>query len=94
MTEEITLSGPHKDFESIKKIDGNGIEYWEARELMPLLSYEKWQNAEEVVKRGILACVQSGQDVANHFTKISKMVKIGSNTTREIINYKLGGKKT
>lgn len=28
-------------FENIKHIDDNGNEYWEARELMPLLEYSK-----------------------------------------------------
>lgn len=31
-----------KTFESIKHVDDNGYEYWEARELMPLLEYKKW----------------------------------------------------
>ena len=34
MTNQIIISGPSKGFEGIKKIDENGIEYWEARELM------------------------------------------------------------
>lgn len=88
MTNEITPSALHKDFESVKKVDENGVEYWEARELLPLLGYEKWQNAEEVVARAARACINSGQDVDNHFTKFSKMVKIGSNTAREVIDYK------
>ena len=89
MVNEITPSAPHKDFEGIKKIDENGVEYWEARELLPLLGYEKWQNAEEVIARAARACMNSGQAVDNHFTKFSKMVKIGSNTAREVVNYKL-----
>ena len=32
---EVVLSGPHKDFEGIKKVDENGVEYWQARELLP-----------------------------------------------------------
>lgn len=36
MNNEIIPSVPHKDFESIKKIDENGVEYWKARELLPL----------------------------------------------------------
>lgn len=39
MSQEIILTGPHKDFESIKKIDEKGFEYWTARELMTLLGY-------------------------------------------------------
>ena len=31
-----------KMFEDIKHIDEYGNEYWEARELMPLLEYNKW----------------------------------------------------
>ncbi len=83
------IVAPHKDFESIKKIDENGIEYWMARELMLLLGYSQWRNFEEVVGKAARACLESGQDVDNHFAKISKMVEIGSNTVREVRDYKL-----
>ena len=89
MTDGIIPSAPHKDFESIKKIDENGIEYWEARELMPLLGYERWDKAEEVIARAARSCINSGQDVDNHFHRTGKMVEIGSNTAREIRDYKL-----
>jgi len=89
MINEITLTSLNKDFESIKKVDANGIEYWHARELMPFLGYEKWQNAEEVIARAAQACINSGQDVDNHFTDISKMVEIGSHTVREVRDWKL-----
>ena len=89
MPNEMTFSGPHKDFAGIKKVDENGIEYWEARELLPVLGYEKWQNAEEVIARAARACINSGQAVDNHFTEVSKMVRVGSNTVREVRDYKL-----
>jgi DNA-damage-inducible protein D len=89
MTNGIIPTAPHKDFEGIKKIDENGIEYWEARELLPLLGYEKWEKAEEVIARAARACINSGQDVDNHFHLMGKMVEIGSNTAREIRDYKL-----
>ena len=89
MTNEITPSAPHRDFEGIKKFDESGIEYWEARELLPILGYEKWEKAEEVIARAARACMNSGQDVDNHFNRTVKMVKIGSNTMREVRDYKL-----
>lgn len=89
MENEILLAGPHKDFESIKKVDENGIEYWEARDLLPLLGYEKWEKAEDLIGRAARACINSGQDVDNHFHRTVKMVPIGSNTVREVVNYKL-----
>lgn len=56
---------------------------------MPLLGYEKWQNAEEVIARAAKACINSGQIVDNHFTGFSKMVEIGSNTVRQLHDWKL-----
>jgi DNA-damage-inducible protein D len=89
MVQEIVPISLNKDFEGIKKIDDNGIEYWQARELMPLLGYKKWENAEEVIGRAARACINSGQAVDNHFLQFRKMVDIGSNTVREIKDWKL-----
>ena len=89
MPQEIVPISLNKDFESIKKIDENGIEYWQARELMPLLGYPIWQKAEEVIARAARACINSGQAVDNHFIQTVKMVDIGSNTVREVRDWKL-----
>ncbi|HRH22162.1 MAG TPA: DNA damage-inducible protein D [bacterium] len=83
MPKEIVVSSINKDFESIKKINDYGVEYWEARELMPLLGYDKWQNSEELIKRAKKACINSGQVLDYHFTDASKMIKIANNTIKE-----------
>jgi len=89
MEKEIILNSLNKDFESIKKTDENGVEYWQARELMPLLGYPNWQKAEEVIARAAKACVNSGQAVDNHFNRLVKMVEIGSGTVREVRDWKI-----
>ena len=89
MKNDLTLPSSRKKFEDIKKIGKNKIEYWIGRELMPLLGYSKWENFEEVIGKAAQSCMKSGQSVDNHFLIIRKMVKIGSNTTREIKDYKL-----
>ncbi|MFA5247831.1 MAG: BRO family protein [Patescibacteria group bacterium] len=89
MKEEITLSGPHKNFEDIKKINKNGVEYWEARELMPLLGYPNWEKAEDVIARAVRSCMNSGQDVDDHFHHTVKMVKIGLDSMRKIVDNSL-----
>ena len=38
-------------FEDIKHIDEYGNEYWFARELMPVLEYDKWNNFHSVIKK-------------------------------------------
>jgi len=89
MTNEIIPTSINKNFESIKKIDPDSIEYWEARELMPILGYKKWQNAEEAIARAAAACINSGQYVDNHFTDVSKMVTLGSDSIRKLSDWKL-----
>lgn len=89
MVKNNTLSLENKDFENIKKIDENGIEYWTGRELMIVLDYSNWQNFEDVIKKATIACINSGQNVENHFIDVSKMTIIGSNTERLIKDWKL-----
>ena len=78
-----------KTFESIKHIDEYGNEFWEARELMPLLEYSKWENFHKVIKRAMIACETSNNKVSDHFPEFRKMVDIGSKTKRETIDYRL-----
>lgn len=89
MTTDIVLTGPHKNFEDIKKNDEEGIEYWEARELMPLLEYTDWKNFEAIVNKAVKACINSKQVVENHISEVGKMVEIGSGSQRQIRDYKL-----
>lgn len=89
MNEEIIKNGPSKDFESIKKIDENGVEYWTARELFPLFGYTTWQAFDELILRAARAALNSGQMAENHFSQLTKMVDVGSNAKRAIKDWKL-----
>ena len=89
MSDNLIPSSPSKDFESIKKIDPDKIEYWTARELMLLLGYADWGNFKDVIKKAMQACIKSGQNIDNHFRELAKMVSIGSNTFRKIEDWKL-----
>jgi DNA-damage-inducible protein D len=77
------------DFESIKQISPYGAEYWSARDLAPLLGYNKWQNFEVAIERAMIACEQVGQILTDHFTDTSKMVDVGSGAQRPIKDYLL-----
>jgi DNA-damage-inducible protein D len=85
----LEVIGPSKDFESIKKVDENGVEYWTARELVPILGYSRWQHFEEVIKKAIQSCVNSRQFPQDHFTDIGKLTQIGHGTVRRLDDYKL-----
>ncbi len=85
----LQVIGPSKGFESIKKVDENGVEYWEARELMGLLGYLEWRSFDEVITKAMVAAKNSNQNTENHFGRLTKMVRTGSNTVRPIKDWKL-----
>lgn len=78
----------HDDFEGAAHTE-NGIAYWFARDLQPLLEYARWENFETVIEKAKTACENSGHTIENHFREVTKMVDIGSGTSREIKDIKL-----
>ena len=82
------ISKQNNSFESLKIIKNNS-EYWSARQLMVALGYSNWQNFDEVVKKAKKACINSGQNVENHFITINIMVKVGSNVMRPAKDWNL-----
>lgn len=86
MTDLTDLDSPQAEspFERIRQVDPDGYEFWSARDLMPILEYTKWQNFKTVLLKAQIACENSGNDPADHFTDASKMVAIGSDAKREV----------
>ena len=76
-------------FENIKHIDEFGFEYWEARELMIVLRYNKWENFHKVIKSAMLSCKNSGCIVCEHFPEVRKTIVMPKGGIKKIINYHL-----
>lgn len=89
MSGEGVESAHHVTFESLKHVDEDGVEYWLARELQPVLEYDKWSNFKGVVAKARTAAEQAGQSVEDHFTDVGKMVTLGSGAQREVEDFKL-----
>jgi len=77
-------NGTYQMFESIKQVNPYGSEYWSARDLMPLLGYDKWQRAEDVIERARVACGIAGQTVEHHFTGAGKTIPLPKGAQREV----------
>jgi DNA-damage-inducible protein D len=77
------------DFDSIKQITNEGVEYWSGRELAPFLGYTQWRNFLEPIKRAMITCVTVGQVVEDHFASVRKMVELGSGASRKVQDYQL-----
>ena len=76
-------------FENIKHIDEFGNEYWDARELMPLLEYSKWENFHKVIKCAMLACETSNNNVSDHFPELRKTIAMPKGASKTVVDYKL-----
>ena len=78
-----------KTFENIKHVDEYGVEFWLARELMPLLEYSKWENFHKTIKRAMIACETSNNNVNDHFPEVRKPIVGGKGTIQNVIDYHL-----
>lgn len=65
------------------------VEYWLARDLMPLLGYDRWENFDKAIARAEGSCAASGIAVSDHFREVTKMVVLGSGSKRSIKDYML-----
>jgi len=79
------ISSVHQStFESLKKINQQGQDYWSARELSKVLGYQEYRNFLPVIEKAKEACRNSQQEADNHFVDIHEMVAIGSGASREM----------
>jgi len=74
---------------SVKDDDDNAIEVWYARELQEVLGYARWENFIGAVGRAIESCKTLGINVDDHFREVTKMVQLGSGSTREVQDFML-----
>ena len=89
MTKKTELNIAGQSFESLKKANEHGAEYWSARDLQPMLGYSQWRRFEQAIVRAINSCKQSGNPPENHFAGAGKMVDLGSGSARSVDDYHL-----
>lgn len=65
------------------------IEFWYARDFMPLLGYERWENFAKAIDRTIESCETGGVEVWDHFREVTKMITVGKGAQRTVRDYML-----
>lgn len=75
--------------EGLKRVTSNGIDYWHAREIMPVLGYADWDGFLPVVMRAMNACSGVGISPPHHFRQTSVMMKVGKGARRRSEDYQL-----
>lgn len=83
------MNKTEKNFEDIKHIDKNGVEFWYARELMEMLEYSKWGNFIKVIDKAKKSCENSNNTIFEHFADVGKTIKMPKNAEKTIEDMKL-----
>ena len=84
-----TLVPSNLSFESLKKLNKHGVEYWSARELQPCLGYSQWRRFENAIQKAMDSCRQSGNDPRHHFAGAGKQIHLGKGATQMLEDYHL-----
>lgn len=77
------------DFEQIKRLSENGIEFWCSRDLCTALGYSTYQKFSRIIDKAIAIANTKGLNAAEHFNPMVEMVKLGSGAFRKVENIHL-----
>jgi DNA-damage-inducible protein D len=77
------------DFDSIKHLSPYNVEYWEARELMPLLGYKTWREFQGAIKRAMTSCEATRNVITDQFVSSYKLINAAKGAKREVQDYSL-----
>ena len=79
----------YQRFEDIKHTTEDGVKFWYARELAPVLDYVQWRNFSKVIDRAMLACQNSGFSIDDHFAEVSKTIPMPKGASKKVKDYML-----
>ena len=69
-------------FDVIRRVTDAGREFWSARELMPMLGYEKWERFADAITRARISGHNAGHDMSRHIATATKTVLPGDGKNR------------
>jgi DNA-damage-inducible protein D len=84
MSESANIEAYRRALDAGQRHAPDGSEYWLARDLMVILSYARWENFIDVVRKGMLACENSGVLAEHHFRRTAKVMTYGKGSQRKI----------
>lgn len=78
------MDNPILVFEKIKKTNKYNSTFWSARELAKTLKYSEYRHFLPVVAKAKEACINSGQQLEDHFEQSLEMIELGKTASREV----------
>ncbi len=73
----------NKTFEQLAYTQNN-VEYWMARDLQRLLDYTEWRNFLLVIDKAKTACINSGQNISDHFVDVNKTIPMPKGAVKDL----------
>lgn len=89
MNKDLVEITHHQTFESLKREEENGCEFWSARKLARVLEYSEYRHFLPVIEKAKEACKNSGHKIVDHFEDILDMIEIGKGGQRQVEDVKL-----
>ena len=86
---DLEMTAGQSPFDSIRHINEYGAEYWDARELMPVLGYKQWRRFADTIDRAKVSCEVSGNAVSDHFAEVGKTIAMPKGATKIVADYHL-----
>ncbi|KNX38061.1 phage antirepressor KilAC domain-containing protein [Luteipulveratus halotolerans] len=88
---DVQPTGPRavSPFDSIRQTREDGSEFWSARDLMPLLGYDKWERFEGSVERAKQSAMAQGNNAVDHFPGAGKVIEGGRWGQQTVADYSL-----
>ena len=75
-------SGQITPFESIRRTNPTGNEFWSSRDFAKVLGYADYRTFQSVIESARTACFNSGQRVEDHFVEVTDMIEVGKGAKR------------
>lgn len=69
-------------FESIRRTNPAGNEFWSSRDFAKVLDYADYRNFQSVIESARIACFNSGQRVEDHFVEVTDRIEVGKGARR------------
>ena len=82
MSKPGTMSHEITPFESIRRTNPAGNEFWSSRDFAKVLGYADYRNFQSVIESARTACFNSGQRVEDHFVEVTDMIEVGKGAKR------------
>lgn len=76
-------------FSKIERTDSLGNVFWKSRELSTIMGYSEYSKFKRIIELAKQICKENGYEIADNFTIVGEMVKLGSGASREVENIHL-----